>query len=69
MFGSRPHVGGLAQGRAIKRLQDRHRRFPGTAKTASLAELTPLRTLTRGRYVLTVTRGGRVLERQTVTVG
>lgn len=36
---------------------------------SSLAELTPLRTLTRGRYVLTVTRGGRVLERQTVTVG
>lgn len=35
----------------------------------ALAELTPQRTLTRGRYVLTVTRGGRVLDRQTVTVG
>jgi hypothetical protein len=35
----------------------------------ALAELTPVGTLPRGRYILTVTRGGRVLERQSVTVG
>lgn len=34
----------------------------------SLAELAPLRTLTRGRDVLTVKRGGLVLERQIVTL-
>jgi hypothetical protein len=34
----------------------------------ALAQLAPVRALTPGRYVLTVKRGGRVLERQAVTV-
>lgn len=36
---------------------------------SSLAALTPVRRLAPGRYVLTVRRGARVIERHTVTVG